>query len=321
MKPSKLSNGDLIAIISPSNTIARRKQEVIKACKNFERQTGLRTVVSPNAFAQHYYSAGTIQQRIDDFHWALKNPDVKAVIFSVGGNTAVELVNKLDYDLIKTNPKIISGISDATTLLDAITAKTGLITFLGIEFLDFAEESLDYTVDSIKNTWMNTKSLILKPNQNWRDFDNTRTTYDGWETIKPGQAEGKIIGGNFGSFAQLYHTEYMPSLERNILFMEFYKQPKKKIHQCLAQLKLWGAYEKISGLVMGYNLGSDTEGIIGNQRSIVDIVQEITEGYDFPAMWIGEVGHNVENLVLPIGAKTSIDATKKTLRILESVTN
>lgn len=320
MKPPKLQRGDLLAIISPSNTVSKRKVDVEKACSNFENATGLRTILAPNALAEHYYSAGTAQQRLEDFQWALKNQEVKGIIFSVGGNTAIELVENLDYELIKQNPKVIAGISDATTLLNPITAKTGLVTFLGLEFLDFASEPMSYEVASIKKAWFEGNLGKIEPNPGWKDFDNLPTSYSGWQTIRPGAANGKVVGGNYGSFSQLYHTEYMPSVDGGILFMETYKQPKKKIHQCLAQLRLWGVFEKINGLVVGYCLGSDENPEkTGNNRTMKDLVLEATDGYDFPIMWIGEVGHNVENIMLPIGAKASLDATNRTLTILENV--
>jgi len=150
IRPPKLHPGDLVAVISPSQpaTVRLNQGDFEKTCRNFEKVTGLKTVLAPNALAEHYYSAGTAQQRLDDFHWALKNPDVKGIMFSVGGNTAIELVGKLDYELIRQNPKVITGISDATTLLNPIYAKTGLITFLGPEFTDFALEPMTYEVES-----------------------------------------------------------------------------------------------------------------------------------------------------------------------------
>lgn len=188
MTPPKLHPGDLVAVISPSQppTVKHSSQDFKKALTNFERSTGLKTVLSKNALAQHYYSAGTVDQRLEDFHWAISNPDIKAIIFSVGGNTAIELVDKLDYELIKRNPKIICGISDATTLLNPIVAKTGLITFLGIELTDFAIEPMEYEVNSIKQAWYNGSAGKINANNNWRDFDGLATSYTGWRSIKPG---------------------------------------------------------------------------------------------------------------------------------------
>lgn len=321
MRPSLLHPGDLIAIISPSQppTTKHGRGDIEQARQNFEQATGLKTVLAPNALAEHYYSAGTVQQRLDDFHWALKNPEVKGIMFSVGGNTAIELVDRLDYELIKQNPKVITGISDATTLLNPIFAKTGLVTFLGPEFTDFALEPMSYEVESIKKAWFNGNLGEIQPNPNWRDFDDLPTTYKGWTTIRPGAAEGHIVGGNYSSFTQLYHTEYAPDITGSLLVMECYKYSKRDIHGALARLRFWGAFDKINGLIIGYCLGSDEPGVTGNERSIADLALEVAEGYDFPIMHIGEVGHNVENIMLPIGARARLDATNKTFTVLEAV--
>ncbi len=322
MKPPKLRPGDLVAIISPSQPPAAKynQEQVKKACSNFEQATGLKTILAPNALAEHYYSAGTVQQRLDDFHWALKNPDVKGIVFSVGGFTCIELVDKLDYDLIKQHPKIIAGISDATTLLNPILAKTGLITFLGIELTDFGLEPMTYEAKSLKRAWFEGGIGAIQANPNWRDFDDLPTAYSGWETIRPGVAEGVIVGGNSVGFDQLYRTEYAPDVTGNILVLEFYKCGKQEIHGVLARFKLWGVLDKVSGLVVGYCLGSDQPGVKGNERTMKDLVLEVTSDYNFPVMQIGEIGHNVENIMLPIGARARLDATAKTFEILESVT-
>lgn len=320
MKPPKLQPGDTVAIISPSNTVALRQEEVKKACLSFEVATGLKTVLAPNALEQRYYSAGTVKQRADDFHWALGNPEIRAIIFSVGGSTAVDLVDRLDYDLIKQNPKVIAGISDASTLLNAINVKTGLITYHGIEFLDFGEEPMDYTYASVKKAWFDGRLGEYQQNPEWRDFDNLPTTYTGWQVIQPGKTEGLVRGGNFRCFTQLRGTEYFPSdLKDAVLVMESYKWPKKNIHQALINLKLWGALDQINGLVVGYCLGSDDPMQVGDEQVMPNLVREVIKDYSFPAMWIGEIGHNIENFILPIGARAVIDTDKLSFEIKESV--
>ncbi len=321
MKPNPLSPGDTVAIISPSDSIANRLERFSEACKNFESATSLKTVVSPNSTKQYHYSSGTRQQRLEDFDWALNQPEAKAIIFSVGGDTAIELIDGLDYKAIANKRKIISGISDATTILTAITAKTNLITFLGIEFLDYADQDMSYETNSIKDTWFGDAPRPLLPNPNWKDFNGLPTSYTGWRTIRPGKATGRIVGGNDTSYVQLRGSEYFLNPSSGILFIEGYHIPKVQIHKLLEQLKLWGTLDQINGLVIGYYVGSDNPERPGNERPIADIVLEATEGYNFPVMQIGEVGHNVENLILPIGAQIEMDAGRLTLELLEPTTS
>lgn len=178
---------------------------------------------------------------------------------------------------------------------------------------------MNYETASIKHSWLDGNVGKVQANPNWKDFDDLPTSYRGWQTVRAGKAEGKVIGGNYSSFAQLYRTEYMPNAEGSVLFMECYKKNKKEIQQALTQLRVWGAYDKINGLVIGYCLGSDNPETFGNDRSMKELSLEATDGYDFPIMWIGEVGHNVENMILPIGANVCIDSSSLTLEIKERV--
>ncbi len=300
--------------------MAHKRDVFEKAVVNFEKATGLKVVVAPNTLNTSYYSAGTPEERLTDFHGLVADPDIKAILFSGGGDTASDLLPGLDFDLIAKNPKIIAGISDATTLLSPITAKTGLVTFLGFEWLDFGLYDMPYHLDSIKRAWFDGTVGAIEANPNWRDLKGTFTSYSSWQTIRPGVAEGPLVGGNSESFIQLLATPYELSLPNQILFVETYKQPKKRIHKTLMQLKLHGLFDKISGLIMGYCVESDNPDVRGNEQPLKELVLEIVAEYDFPVMQIGEIGHFVENALQPYGARARIDTEKLEFEILETVT-
>lgn len=320
IKPPKLKKGDFVGICSPSGTIAH-KQDLFKQAKaNFEQATGLKTVVSPNAFNKHYYSAGTPAERSSDFASFIDNPDIKAIIFSAGGDTAIDLVDQLPYEKIDQHPKIISGISDATTLLSAITARTGLITFLGLEFLDFGKHEMAYELAYLKKAWFEGQMGGIECNEKWHDLNNTHNNYKGWQTIHPGEATGRLVGGNSESFIQLLGTKYELPLADSILFLETYKQPKKQIHKTLMQLKIRGLLDDIKGLLVGYCLNCDAPDVIGNEQTLIDLVSEIVSDYSFPVMHVGEIGHYVENFLQPLGAQVHMNATNHKLEVIESVT-
>lgn len=318
--PPKLKKRDLVGVCSPSGTIAHKRKLFEEAKNNFEAATGLKLVIAPHTLARRYYSAGTSEERFSDFDALLRDENIKAIIFAAGGDTAIDLVGRLDYDFIKEHPKIISGISDATTLLSAITAKTGLITFLGLEFLDFAHHDMTYEIDSIERAWFMGQLGNIHENSRWHDFDKTPTAYCGWQTIREGKAEGQLIGGNFQSFMQLVGTEYDLSFPQSILFLETYKLPKKQIHKGLMQLKLHGVLDRIEGLIIGYCLECDNPDVVGNEQPIAETVLEVIQDYDFPIMQVGEIGHRVENCLQPLGAQAHMDASKLEFEILEDVT-
>lgn len=165
----------------------------------------------------------------------------------------------------------------------------------------------------VRHTW----SGDYRPNPDWRVLGDDATTYDGWREIKPGRARGMAVGGNSEAFLQLVDTTYCPQLDGAILFLETYRLQKRHIQALLAHLRLRKVFDQIHGLVVGYCLGSDVPGI-GNERDIADIVRETTADYEFPVMQIGEVGHQVENLILPLGAIVEIDTERPSLALLES---
>lgn len=309
--PARLRKGDKIGIVSPSNTLEGRMDKFHKAVENFRRIFEVEIVVAPHALGRHFYSSGTTRERLDDIHSMFSDPSIKAIVCSVGGDTAVDLVDKLDYGLIKSNPKIFTGISDATTLLNPIFAKTGLVTFLGIEFTEFGEFEMAYESEQIKKFLFEGEAGEIPANPNWKDFYSTPTRYQGRRIIRKGTAQGKLLGGNFDSFIQILFTPYTPDFQGSILAVETYRYTKKEIHKAFAQLRLQGVLEKISGLVIGYCIGSDDEGIPGNERDIGDLLLEVTQKYSFPIVEIGEIGHYVENAIIPIGAEASLEADSR----------
>ncbi|HLC48848.1 MAG TPA: S66 peptidase family protein [Candidatus Andersenbacteria bacterium] len=320
IKPPKLHQGDKVGICCPSGTIDHKRELFDRAKNGFQKATELQVHVAPNAYAKHYYSAGTVQERLDDFHALIADPTIKTIIFGAGGDTASDLLPYLNYELIKNNPKIISGISDATTLLTAITAKTGLVTFLGLEILDYADYKMNYTTQAMQNAWFDGGPQTIQPNPNWKELKENFTRYTGWQTIREGVATGQLFGGNSESYIQLLNTPYELRIPQGILFLETYKLPKKQIHKTLIQLQLRGILDDIAGLIVGYCLESDKQEIVGNDQLIQETILEVTSEYSFPIMQIGEIGHCVENFMQPIGAHAKMDATALQFEITESVT-
>jgi muramoyltetrapeptide carboxypeptidase len=312
--PPALRPGDRAVIVSPSSTIADQQPAALKARDAFAQALDLHVDFAEHAFATHHYSAGTPDQRASDLMAAFTDPAVKAVLLSMGGATAIDVLDLLDYDAIAANPKIVAGISDSTTILQAITTRTGLVTFHGLELLDFARHPMTYTLDAARSTWFNAWSGPWQPNPDWRDLDGEATTYRGWRTIKPGIASGPVVGGNSDAFTQLIATPYAPRFDGAILAVETYRLHKRHIHALLVSLRLRGVLDAVNGMLIGYCLGSDAPGT-GNDRDIADIVVETTAGYDIPVIQIGEIGHQVENLLLPLGAQVHLNTDTPSLAL------
>jgi muramoyltetrapeptide carboxypeptidase len=316
IRPERLHPGDHVLVVSPSSTIAGDRETAETARANLERVLGLEIEFAKHALGQHYYSSGTASERHDDVMAAFADPEVKAIFLSMGGATAIDLVDRLDYETIAANPKVLAGISDSSTLLDAVTRRTGLVTFHGFEMLDFARHEMPYTAEWMMKVWFDAWSGCYAPNPGWRDLAGEPTRYRGWREIRPGKARGLAVGGNTEAFMQLVDTKYCPPLDGAILFVETYRLQKRHIHALFAHLRLRGVFDRIHGLVVGYCVGSDAPGV-GNERAIADVVEEVLASYEFPVMQIGEIGHQVENLILPIGAAVEIDTARLSFELIE----
>jgi muramoyltetrapeptide carboxypeptidase len=312
--PPALRQGDRAVIVSLSSTIVEQKATAIAARDALAAALGLQIAFAEHAFAADHYSAGTAEQRASDLMAAFVDPAVAAVFVSMGGATAIDVLELIDYDVIAANPKGIAGISDSTTVLQAITARTGLITFHGLELFDFARHAMDYTLASIRSTLFDASTDPWRPNPSWRDLAGETTAYSGWRSIRPGNASGPVIGGNSDAFTQLIGTGYWPATDGAVLVIETYRLQKRHLHALLVSLRLRGVLDGLAGLVMGYCLGSDAPGT-GNDRDLAEIVTQTTEGYDFPVLQVGEIGHQVENLILPIGAQIDLNADQKSFSL------
>jgi muramoyltetrapeptide carboxypeptidase len=178
--PPALRGGDQGIIVSPSSTIADQRDVAVAARDALAAALGLDIAFAEHAFATHHYSAGSPAQRAADLMSAFTDPDIKAVFLAMGGATAIDVLDLLDYDVIRANPKVVSGISDSTTILQAITTRTGLTTFHGLELFDFARHRMSYTLASIRSTLFGAWSGSWRPNPDWRDLAGEATTYSGW---------------------------------------------------------------------------------------------------------------------------------------------
>lgn len=174
------------------------------------------------------FLCGSISDRVEDLHEAFKERNVKAILTVIGGYNINQLLDYIDYALIKDNPKILCGFSDITALSNAIYSKTGLVTYYGPHFSSFGMKyGFDYTLNYFKEMLTDSKEVIIKNSSEWSDDswykDQENREFiknDGMKAINHGKTEGRIIGGNLCTLNLLQGTEYMPEAEDAILFLE-----------------------------------------------------------------------------------------------------
>lgn len=228
MKPSRLKSGDEIRVIAPSRSLAIVKGEQRRLAEERLVGLGFKVTYGKTALVHDDFFSNSIEDRVEDLHDAFRNPSVKAILAGVGGYNANQLLQYIDYDLIKKNPKVLMGYSDITAIGLAIYQKTGLTTYSGPDFSTFGMKTgLDYTMDYFKKAVLMDDGFDLEQSETWSDDswhleqeDRSFHPNSGYMVIQEGEAAGTILGGNLCTINLLQGTEYMPSLRDRILFIE-----------------------------------------------------------------------------------------------------
>jgi len=314
MLANSLKKGDTIGVISPSNSIiGDRKQFIDNGIKKLEG-LGFNFIFSKHCLGVEKYgiSSGSPEERADDINEMFANPEIKAIFCTVGGHTAIQLLSLIDYEIIKKNPKVFLGMSDIDLLHLAINTKTNLTVFHGADPKSGRGLDLDfeYTWENFQNRLMNKSKEIPASSERL--------------CVREGTAEGKILGCNLSSIIKLAGTPYFPDFTNSILFLEGYSDNLKTALPKLQQLKEIGVFDKIKGIVIGYVYGfQDKEMIIKNDIKVKyeDLVLDITKEYNFPILKTNDFGHKCPNCYLPIGTNVKLDATKKTIEIIDDFLN
>jgi len=326
IKPQKLEKGNTIGIVATGNPINRTTDDTIDRGYSRLKDMGFKIVEAPNLRKQYGHTAGTVKERADILNEFFENSDIDAIMAFWGGFQSHQLLEYLDFKLIKKNPKIFIGFSDTTSLLNGIHTKTGLVTFLGPAVITFAKpEFFPYTKKYFESVLIEGKESLklsaskqYSDNEWWKDPGKKmifkRTT--GWKTYKPGIAEGKIVGGNMGTLLNLMGTSYFPDLKGKMLFVEDDEEEKPAtVDRFFTQLRQINAFDKIKGLVIGR---WHTKVGFSKNDSFEMILNDSLRGYKIPVLYDVDFGHTDPLLTIPLGIKCRLDSKKKEITYLES---
>jgi muramoyltetrapeptide carboxypeptidase len=221
--------------------------------------------------------------------------EIKAIICSRGGYGSIRILEDINYQIIRDNPKIFVGYSDITALLMAITKKTKIISFHGPMVKDLAE------LDPWYLNWL--WNMLTGKCEDIKAEDA--------EVLVPGDTEGILLGGNLNTIVSLVGTGYLSICKNTILFLEDINEPYYRIDRMLTQLRLSGFFKNISGLILGKFKGCGKKDII--DKIVLDIISDIR----FPIISNFPIGHSSKNVLVPLGVKVRLNTKKKTLIFLE----
>ena len=327
MIPAKLKKGDEVRVIAPARSLRILSDDAINLAAERLSQMGLKVTFGKNVRAIDEFNSSSIEQRIEDLHEAFSDKNVKGILTVIGGFNSNQLLDYIDYDLIKRNPKIICGFSDITALANAIYAKTGIVTYSGTHFSTYGMlKGIEYSIEYFKKSLMSEGEIEVLPSEYWsddcwwanqekREFINN----EGFTIINEGIAEGVSLGGNLCTFNLLQGTEYMPSMKDSILFIEdddfvgssfkyeFDRDLQSTIHQ--------EAFKGVRGILIG-RCKKKSEMTIDIMRRIIKTKRELN---DIPVIYGVDFGHTTPIITFPIGGKVKLSAVGKDvgLQILE----
>jgi muramoyltetrapeptide carboxypeptidase len=331
-RPAPVWPGATVAVVSPCSPVVFWWEHRAAQARSYLESLGLRLHVMPHSGQAMAGKRVSPESRADDLHAAFSDPEVAVVLAAIGGDHAVELLPHLDYQLIRANPKLFQGYSDATVLHWALLKHAGLTTFYGPALLPELGEHptvLPYTDTWLRAAWFGSAPLRFVPATSWTDEfldwdqgqDRTRPRElrpsGGWVTVRDGVAEGQLVAGCLETICR--HLRGSPAwldLQGALLVLETSEEvpPPLQVDAYLAELADAAVFEQIAGLVVARPYGYDPD----QTRRLWSMVAGRTEAWGIPVLANVECGHADPMLTLPLGVRARVDGTTKTFETLES---
>ena len=300
IRPPILRAGDTIGIVTLGSP---RDAESIDSRIQTLQSMGFNVVVGEHAYSDDGIVAASPMDRASDLMSMFTNPDVRAIIPTRGGTGVSDIIPFLDYDIIRLNPKIITGYSDVTVLLNVLYTLADLITFHSLLLIDFRPTTPAYNF----NQFFTATSTITSP----RPLENP----PGMPLISriPGNVTGTIVGGNLTSFVDTLGTPFEVDTTDRILFIEETHEAASRIYRMIAHLMHAGKFKDCVGIIIG-----ECSGCYANYgKSYDDIINEVIVPLGKPLMTNLASGHGLYKMAIPIGAVTNLNTYNNTLTVME----
>lgn len=318
-KPKMLRHGDVVGLIAPSGVVDDAL--IQRGVKNLE---ALGLVVKPgkNIRATNGKYAGSIAERLDDFHAMFLDREVNAVWAATGGSGGNLLLPHINYDLVRANPKIFVGYSDITAFHLALNRKAGLVTFHGPVA---SSELTDYNVSQMM-------AVLMSPRPQTEinmSIENTRKSISDPEyalrTIRHGVAEGRLIGGNLSLINALIGTPYAAQIQNSLLFIEDINEAPYRMDRMLTQLQQsvggLGRHDGLrnaAGIVVGVcRKIKQPDGDNSPTQSLAEFLDHQLAGLPIPSVYGYSFGHIANQFTLPMGVRARLNTGEQTLTLLE----
>ncbi|HEX2452334.1 MAG TPA: LD-carboxypeptidase [Vicinamibacterales bacterium] len=310
VKPKRLSPGDTVAMVAPAS--ATFKTVDLDVARESLEALGLKVKIGGHLLDRHGYLAGQDKDRADDINRFFADPEVRAVLPIRGGWGSSRLLPFLDFDSIRRNPKIVLGYSDITALLLSIHAKTGLVTFHGPNGMGRWDE---FSVNWVKQILFDGQAATLENPHDKGEF--LVQTENRIQTITPGTARGRILGGNLTVLTAIMGSPYLPNWDTCILFLEDVGEDIYRIDRMMTTLKLAGVLSRIRGFVFGTCSECEPEQGYGS-LTLEEVFNDHIKPLNVPAWQGAMIGHRLPQFTIGEGIQVEIDAGTGRIRMLEA---
>jgi len=316
LKPPPLREGDTVGLITPSTYVS--DPDSLELARRTIEYFGLKPKMGRNVKQRDGYLGGSVEERVADLHAMFSDPKVNAVFAIRGGYGSAQLLDRIDYDLIRRNPKIFLGYSDITALHMAIHRAAGLVTFHGPVTLS---RFTGYTRKHFQAALFYSEPLGALTNP--PDDDPLRPSHT-LRVIRPGKASGRLIGGNLTLISTTLGTPYEIETRGRILFLEDIGEEPYSIDRMLTHLRLAGKLREAAGIIFGECNDCrprDYKPSFNSTLSLGEVLDDILGPLHIPVLSGLTLGHTGDQLTLPLGVTSTLDTEAGTLTIEESATS
>lgn len=325
MIPEKLKAGDEVRVIAPSRSMVILGEDCKKIATQKLEALGLKVTFGKYVMeADSDYLCTSVEHRVEDLNEAFRDKNVKAILTVIGGFNSNQILDFIDYEAIKQNPKIFCGFSDITALSNAIHAKTGLVTYSGPHYSSFGMlKGFEYELEYFKKMFFEAEEFEIESSKEWSDdawfIDQENREFisnEGMYIINEGIAEGDIVGGNLCTLNLLQGTEYMPNIEGKVLFLEDDGMAEKiflmNFDRDLQSLIHTKEFKNIKAIVLGRN----QKNCDMTKEKWIKLIKNKPELRDIPVIAGADFGHTTPIFTFPIGGHAKLEALHGKIRLL-----
>ncbi len=304
IKPKTLSLGDTIGVVAPSgpSCLANVEKGIVVL-----EDMGFKVKIGMSCYSKYGYLAGKDELRAGDINSMFADDDIDGIICLRGGYGTPRILEKIDYDNIRKNPKVYVGYSDITAIHIAINQISGLVTFHGPMITsDIIHNFQGFSKESLLNTITNNGVIgdVKNPNE-----ENIQCFYRG-------KAEGRIIGGNLALICSTLGTPYEIDTRNKLLFLEDIGEEPYRVDRMLTQLRLAGKLQEVSGIILG-DWNNCVPENPEKSLTLMEVFEDIILPLKKPTIANVKAGHCSPMITLPFGINAFMDADTGKLAIKE----